>query len=166
MAKLDVKIEPSNATLTALKWESNNQNIVAFDENGVLTVKNTGNVMVTASASYEDGTSVSGSVELQIPSGKINEEFDYGMTWKVNKVNGENLQVKDGHLIVTPVLQKEYDNGKTTSVGIIHDGDLKFNAGQYPIFAVKFKVPKDIYDASKQIEYFFGYVDEESDTRW
>ena len=54
VAKLDVKIEPSNATLTALKWESNNQNIVAFDENGVLTVKNTGNVMVTASASYED----------------------------------------------------------------------------------------------------------------
>lgn len=154
VAKLDVKIEPSNATLTALKWESNNQNIVAFDENGILTVKNTGNVMVTASASYEDGTSVSGSVELQIPSGKINEEFDYGMTWKVDDVNGENLQVKDGHLIVTPVLQKEYDNGKTTSVGIIHDGDLKFNAVQYPIFAVKFKVPKDIYDASKQIEYY------------
>lgn len=154
VVKLKYSYEPSNATISTIKWESSDGEILSIDENGLISVNAYGSTTLKAYADYGDNEYVEASMTVNVPQGKISDNFDYVVNWKVDGKNGENLVCENGHLIITPVLQKQYDNGKTTSLGIISSRALTFHAGNYPIFAIKFKIPDDIYDESVQLEYY------------
>lgn len=154
VVKLEYSYEPSDATVSTIKWESSDGEILSIDENGLISVNAYGSTTLKAYADYGNNEYVEASMTVNVPQGKISDNFDYAANWKVDGKNGENLVCENGHLIITPVLQKQYDNGKTTSLGIISSRALTFHAGNYPIFAIKFKIPDDIYDESVQLEYY------------
>lgn len=154
IVKLKYTYTPVDATISTIKWESSDEEVFTMDGNGLITVKAYGSAKLRAYTEYEEANNINQTLDITVPQGKITDNFDYVANWKVDGTNGENLECKNGHLIITPVLQQQYDNGKTTSLGIISSRPLSFYADTYPIFAIKFKIPEDIYKGSDKIEYY------------
>lgn len=51
---LSVSVSPANADNKSVKWKSSNKKIAAVDENGVVTAKKKGDVVITATS--KDGS--------------------------------------------------------------------------------------------------------------
>lgn len=73
-ATLTSEVTGKNPTITALTWQSSNENIATVDQNGKVTALSEGEVTITATA--KDGSNVSGSCTVTIT--KPWKEFNVG----------------------------------------------------------------------------------------
>ena len=124
IVELKYTCKPEDATISTIKWESSDEEVFTMDRNGLITVKAYGSATLRAYTEYEGGNNINQTLDITVPQGKITDNFDYVANWKVDGTNGEKLECNDGHLKITPVLQQQYDNGKTTSLGIISSRPL------------------------------------------
>lgn len=137
VSKLNIKVQPENATSSALHWYSANQNVVSIDEyTGVYTVKAYGTTTLTAKlGTFEK------SFEVTVAEGKINDTFMYGNNnWDIWSGNASKLEITgdteaEKRLTVSPVFV-----GGVNYKGLIYrKGETTFAPDAYPIIATRFK---------------------------
>lgn len=135
-SKLTVKVLPSNATETALRWSSADPTVVEIAEDGLFTAKKYGETILTVKTDDFEK-----NIQVIVIEGKINDTFVYGNGgWTGYDPKG-TLSVKDGKLVV-PMnnpwgpYRAEIDKPKTD-----------FHAGNYPILAARVKI-KETADLS------------------
>lgn len=148
VTKLNVKVTPENATLSTLVWESSNPEVLSFDEDGMMTVHGYGSVVITASADYGD-SSVYAELNAKVPEGKVNDEFNYVNTWEIFNSTGTVVGIEDGELVLTPGDDKSYK-----AVRLMRTGGINFHIGNYPILAVKIRMPEEVFVSSTKMEHY------------
>lgn len=67
---LKANIEPSDASIKTLKWESSNKKVLTVDKNGKVTAKGLGSAVITVSATDGSGVKVNHNVSVNIPLNK------------------------------------------------------------------------------------------------
>lgn len=137
MSVLKYSVEPSDATVTALEWNSSDATIASvekrvLDGKDVFVIKggvNSGTATLTASITYLDGSpSFEKTFEVSVVDGKINDEFIFSAGCFEG---GEYRELKDGKLMLSGSLDNK---GAWTAKCI---GTMTFYPSKYPIYAVK-----------------------------
>lgn len=67
---LKAMVEPSDASIKALKWKSSNNKVLTVDKNGKVIAKGLGSAVITASATDGSGIKINRRVSINIPSNK------------------------------------------------------------------------------------------------
>ena len=67
---LKTAIEPSDASIKTLKWESSNNKVLTVDKNGKVTAKGLGSAVITVSAVDGSGVKINHNVSVNIPLNK------------------------------------------------------------------------------------------------
>ena len=67
---LKANIEPNDASIKALKWESSNSKVLTVNKNGKVTAKGLGSAVITASATDGSGVKINRRVSVNIPLNK------------------------------------------------------------------------------------------------
>ncbi|WP_294454143.1 Ig-like domain-containing protein, partial [uncultured Bacteroides sp.] len=119
-----LNVQPSNATLSALKWESSKPEVVEVDEDGHFIAKKYGNAVITAKADYGDGNPISASMNVIVSEGKMNDSFEFMNSWE--NFNGQCLEFNwledQGILSLFPGADKNYK-----AIRIKRTGGFEFN---------------------------------------
>lgn len=63
---LKATVEPSDASIKTLKWESSNKKVLTVDKNGKVTAKGLGSAVVTVSATDDSGVKVKHKVSVNV----------------------------------------------------------------------------------------------------
>lgn len=146
-----LNVQPSNATLSALKWESSKPEVVEVDEDGHFIAKKYGNAVITAKADYGDGNPISASMNVIVSEGKMNDSFEFMNSWE--NFNGQCLEFNwledQGILSLFPGADKNYK-----AIRIKRTGGFEFNVANYPILAFKVRFPKDVFEVSTKMEWY------------
>lgn len=85
---LSVEVKPDNAS-ASVSWKSSNSEVASVDEKGNITAKKEGNATITATAN--DGSGISQSVEIQVISNVHRIAFTNGKTLKVSPKSTTDL---------------------------------------------------------------------------
>ncbi len=144
-------VTPADATLSALKWESNNASVLDIDEDGRLIAKKYGTVTVTATADYGTGDPISALMTITVAEGKMNDSFEFMNSWEnFNKQCAEfNWLEEKGILSLFPGADKNYK-----AIRIKRTGGFEFNVRNYPILAFKVKFPEGVWEESTKMEWY------------
>ena len=67
---LKATVEPNDASIKTLKWESSNKKVLTVDKNGKVTAKGLGSAVVTVSATDGSGVKINHRVSVNIPLNK------------------------------------------------------------------------------------------------
>lgn len=99
--QLQVKITPSDTTNKNVQWTSSNNSVATVDSNGVVTSKNSGNTIITATTHNELKTEFFIEVETSVTNITLNSNeinLNTGGTFKldatVNPSNASNKNIK------------------------------------------------------------------------
>lgn len=124
---------PAAASKQFVAWASADEAIATVDENGVITARGIGEVMITARST--DGNEVTETFIIKVEEGKINDYFRDGVAnpW-VTPTSGASLNVQNNILWVTM-------NTGTNRRGDFRRPNTKLHIGNYPIIAFKFTRP-------------------------
>ena len=148
VSKLGVKVTPDNATLSTLAWESSDHDVLTVGEDGVVTVHDYGTATITASADYGD-TKVSDELTVRVVEGLVNDEFDYVANWEIFNGIGAVVNIENGELVLTPGDDKNYK-----ALRLMRTGGINFHIGNYPVLAVKIRMPKEVVESSVNMEHY------------
>lgn len=135
MSILKYTIQPADATVSALTWETTDgsvatveKRVVGTEEVFIINGINYGSATLTAKVEYGDGTSVNESFDLAVVEGKINDEFLFTPGCFAGGLYGE---LENGKLVMK--INKAANEKCETQFR----GTMTFYPSKYPIYAVK-----------------------------
>lgn len=124
---LKANIEPSDASIKALKWKSSNSKVLTVNQKGKVTAKGLGSAVITASATDGSGVKVSHRVSVNVTMNtKLSCDEFQGNRKYVNKVCTElNNYFKSCGAIINPKLKNTSQYLVTTSDSFTDGGSMK-----------------------------------------
>lgn len=145
---------PEDCTKSLIEWTSSDEEIATVSD-GVVTFNQTGNFgEVTITATCPE-TGKQSSVKLNLAAGLIRELYKDpdNITWKDAGQSGNGTSTStewhDGYVTITTYAA----NATAQRADIKSVTPAWLHAGNYPIFAIKMDDVKDLYGASRNINF-------------
>lgn len=118
------KIEPQNATNTKVEWKSNKPDVVAVDDNGIVTAKGEGDAIITVTVKDESGKSVEATATIKVEIPTYDFKVNSGLITSSKEATGKfhaNAEIT--------IKADDAPEGKEFKEWKIVSGDIKFIAG-------------------------------------
>lgn len=134
---LKANIEPSDASIKTLKWESSNKKVLTVDKNGKVTAKGLGSAVVTVSATDGSGVKINHNVSVNMTMDTVltYDNFQGNKKYVTDFCNVLNNYFKSCGAIINPKLKGRNQYLVTTSDSFLYGDTLKgFLAGTVNIW--------------------------------
>ena len=128
--KLPIRVLPENATITSINWSSSDAKILAMESDGTYKSLAYGTVKVNMTSG-----SFSKDIEVTVIEGKIDDNFDFGISpWK--RYDKGDAAFWENEKLIVPL----NDQYKPKYRGEINRGTTELNTANYPIIAIRIKL--------------------------
>lgn len=134
---LKATVEPSDASIKALKWKSSNSKVLTVNQKGKVTAKGLGSAVITASATDGSGVKVSRRVSVNMTMNTVltYDNFQGNKKYVTDFCNILNNYFKSCGAIINPKLKNTSQYLVTTSDSFLYGDTLKgFLAGTVDIW--------------------------------
>lgn len=134
---LKANIEPNDASIKTLKWESSNKKVLTVDKNGKVTAKGLGSAVITVSATDGSGVKISHNVSVNMTMDTVltYDNFQGNKKYVTDFCNVLNDYFKSCGAIINPKLKNTDQYLVTTSDSFLYGDTLKgFLAGTVGIW--------------------------------
>lgn len=134
---LKATVEPSDASIKALKWKSSNSKVLTVNQNGKVTAKGLGSAVITASATDGSGVKVKHRVSVNMTMNTVltYDNFQGNKKYVTDFCNILNNYFKSCGAIINPKLKNTSQYLVTTSDSFLYGDTLKgFLAGTVGIW--------------------------------
>ena len=134
---LKATVEPSDASIKTLKWESSNKKVLTVDKNGKVTAKGFGSAVITVSAIDGSGVKINHNVSVNMTMDTVltYDNFQGNKKYVTDFCNVLNDYFKSCGAIINPKLKGRNQYLVTTSDSFLYGDTLKgFLAGTVNIW--------------------------------
>lgn len=134
---LKATVEPSDASIKTLKWESSNSKVLTINKNGKVTAKGLGSAVITVSATDGSGVKINHTVSVNMTMDTVltYENFQGNKKYVTDFCNILNNYFKSCGAFIDPKLKNTSQYFVTTSDSFLYGDTLKgFFAGTVGIW--------------------------------
>lgn len=134
---LKATVEPSDASIKTLKWESSNKKVLTVNKNGKVTAKGLGSAVITVSATDGSGVKINHNVSVNMTMDTVltYDNFQGNKKYVTDFCNVLNDYFKSCGAVINPKLKGRNQYLVTTSDSFLYGDTLKgFLAGTVNIW--------------------------------
>ena len=124
---LKATVEPSDASIKTLKWESSNSKVLTVNKNGKVTAKGLGSAVITVSATDGSGVKINHTVSVNMTMDTVltYENFQGNKKYVTDFCNILNNYFKSCGAFINPKLKNTSQYFVTTSDSFTDGGSMK-----------------------------------------
>lgn len=123
---LKATVEPSDASIKTLKWESSNKKVLTVDKNGKVTAKGLGSAVITVSATDGSGVKINHNVSVNMTMDTVltYDNFQGNKKYVTDFCNVLNNYFKSCGAVINPKLKGRNQYFVTTSDSFTDGGSM------------------------------------------